>query len=127
MGGEVGAAAEPVDGPDRVGADEGGGMGEGHIIDSDILRRVFNRIVEDGGEFEVLEFTVGKSNDSPSFARIAASSGGETVDLGEGGGLARALASLPTDEARSRIVAMLVGEIARISPKKTIRFINTFN
>ncbi len=51
---------------------------------------------------------------SPSFARIAASSGGETVDLGEGGGLARALASLPTDEARSRIVAMLVGEIARI-------------
>ncbi|MBL8142207.1 MAG: TIGR00300 family protein [Acidobacteria bacterium] len=43
---------------------------EGHIIDSDILRRVFNRIVEDGGEFEVVEFTVGKSNDAPSFARI---------------------------------------------------------
>ena len=30
---------------------------EGHIIDSDILRRVFSRIVEDGGEFEVVEFT----------------------------------------------------------------------
>ncbi|MBL8139969.1 MAG: TIGR00300 family protein, partial [Acidobacteria bacterium] len=42
---------------------------EGHIIDSDILRRVFNRIVEDGGEFEVVEFSVGKSNDAPSFAR----------------------------------------------------------
>ena len=44
---------------------------EGHIIDSDILRRVFSRIVEGGGEFEVLEFNVGKRNDDPSFARIA--------------------------------------------------------
>jgi lysine-ketoglutarate reductase/saccharopine dehydrogenase-like protein (TIGR00300 family) len=46
---------------------------EGHIIDSDILRRVFSRIVEGGGEFEVVEFTVGKHNDEPSFARIAVS------------------------------------------------------
>ena len=44
---------------------------EGHIIDSDILRRVFSRIVEGGGEFEVVEFNVGKRNVDPSFARIA--------------------------------------------------------
>jgi lysine-ketoglutarate reductase/saccharopine dehydrogenase-like protein (TIGR00300 family) len=44
---------------------------EGHIIDSDILRRVFSRIVEDGGEFEVLEFRVGKRNEDPSFARLS--------------------------------------------------------
>ena len=42
---------------------------EGHLIDSDILRKVFDRIVEEGGEFEVLEFRVGKTNDEPSFAR----------------------------------------------------------
>lgn len=44
---------------------------EGHIIDSDILRRVFTRIVEEGGEFEVVEFRVGKSNEDPSFAELA--------------------------------------------------------
>jgi len=44
---------------------------EGHLIDSDILRRAFARIVEEGGEFEVLEFRVGKTNDEPSFARLA--------------------------------------------------------
>jgi len=46
---------------------------EGHIIDSDILRRVFTRIVEDGGEFEVVEFRVGKRNEDASFARLAVS------------------------------------------------------
>ena len=36
---------------------------EGHLIDSDILRRAMSRIVEEGGEFEVEEFKVGKTND----------------------------------------------------------------
>jgi len=44
---------------------------EGHLIDSDILRKAFARIVEDGGEFEVLEFKVGKTNEDPSFARLS--------------------------------------------------------
>src|SRR5438046_3618640 len=44
---------------------------EGHLIDSDILRRVFARVVEGGGEFEVLEFKVGRTNLEPSFTRIA--------------------------------------------------------
>jgi len=43
---------------------------EGHLIDSDIMRRVFDRVVEEGGEFEVLEFRVGRTNDEPSTARI---------------------------------------------------------
>jgi len=43
---------------------------EGHLIDSDIMRRVFDRVVEDGGEFEVLEFRVGRTNEEGSFARI---------------------------------------------------------
>lgn len=46
---------------------------EGHIIDSDILRRVFSRVVEEGGEFEVVDFRVGKRNEDPSFARLAVS------------------------------------------------------
>jgi lysine-ketoglutarate reductase/saccharopine dehydrogenase-like protein (TIGR00300 family) len=41
---------------------------EGHLIDSDVLRRAFNRIVEDGGQFEVTEFRVGKTNAEPSRA-----------------------------------------------------------
>jgi lysine-ketoglutarate reductase/saccharopine dehydrogenase-like protein (TIGR00300 family) len=44
---------------------------EGHLIDSDILRKAFARVVEGGGDFEVLEFRVGKTNDSPSFIRLA--------------------------------------------------------
>jgi lysine-ketoglutarate reductase/saccharopine dehydrogenase-like protein (TIGR00300 family) len=43
---------------------------EGHLIDSDIMRRVFDRVVEEGGEFEVQEFRVGRTNEQPSFARV---------------------------------------------------------
>ena len=44
---------------------------EGHLIDSDILRKAFGRIVEGGGEFEVQEFRVGKTNQETSFVRLA--------------------------------------------------------
>ena len=37
---------------------------EGHLIDSDILRKAMARIVEEGGSFEVEEFRVGKTNPS---------------------------------------------------------------
>ena len=54
---------------------------EGHLIDSDIMRRVFDKVVEDGGEFEVIEFRVGRKNDEPSFARIAVRAGDpQTLD-----------------------------------------------
>jgi lysine-ketoglutarate reductase/saccharopine dehydrogenase-like protein (TIGR00300 family) len=46
---------------------------EGHLIDSDILRKAFGRVVEEGGQFEVQEFRVGKTNDDPSFLRLAVS------------------------------------------------------
>src|SRR5262245_61556906 len=46
---------------------------EGHLIDSDILRRAFGRIVQEGGEFEVLEFRVGKTNEDASFTRLSVS------------------------------------------------------
>ena len=46
---------------------------EGHLIDSDILRRAMSRIVEEGGQFEVEEFRVGKTNADASFVRLAVS------------------------------------------------------
>ncbi|MGC8850320.1 MAG: hypothetical protein ACP5QI_07595, partial [Candidatus Bathyarchaeia archaeon] len=33
---------------------------EGHLIDSMILTRIFDRIMDLGGEFEVKEFTIGR-------------------------------------------------------------------
>jgi lysine-ketoglutarate reductase/saccharopine dehydrogenase-like protein (TIGR00300 family) len=54
---------------------------EGHLIDSDILRRVMARVVEEGGAFEILEFRVGRRNDDPSFARLQVSApDSETLD-----------------------------------------------
>ncbi len=44
---------------------------EGHLIDSDILRKAFARIVEGGGEFEVLEARIGATNQDPSFAVLS--------------------------------------------------------
>jgi lysine-ketoglutarate reductase/saccharopine dehydrogenase-like protein (TIGR00300 family) len=46
---------------------------QGHIIDSDILRKVFDRVIEEGGAFDVLEFRVGRSNEEESFARLSVS------------------------------------------------------
>ncbi len=43
---------------------------KGHIIDSFILPQVFDTIMDLGGEFEVLEFEIGKKKDEPSFTRI---------------------------------------------------------
>jgi lysine-ketoglutarate reductase/saccharopine dehydrogenase-like protein (TIGR00300 family) len=52
---------------------------QGHLIDSDILRRAFARIVEEGGDFDIQEFRVGKTNDDPSFIRLAVSAAAPDV------------------------------------------------
>lgn len=43
---------------------------KGHIIDSLILPKVFDTIMDMGGEFEVLQFEIGKRKTEPSYARI---------------------------------------------------------
>src|SRR6478736_6397209 len=43
---------------------------EGHIIDSYVLPRVWDRIMDRGGEFELLEIRVGKTKEETSFARM---------------------------------------------------------
>jgi lysine-ketoglutarate reductase/saccharopine dehydrogenase-like protein (TIGR00300 family) len=43
---------------------------KGHIIDSFILPKVFDTIMDLEGEFEVLQFEIGKHKTDPSYARI---------------------------------------------------------
>ncbi|MFA7198015.1 MAG: TIGR00300 family protein [Methanoculleus sp.] len=43
---------------------------EGHIIDSGVMTLVFDRIMDMGGEFEILTFDVGKLKTDTSYARL---------------------------------------------------------
>jgi lysine-ketoglutarate reductase/saccharopine dehydrogenase-like protein (TIGR00300 family) len=43
---------------------------EGHIIDSGIMTRIFDKIMDMGGNFEILEFEVGKKKTDPSYAHL---------------------------------------------------------
>lgn len=43
---------------------------EGHLIDSLILAKVLDRIVELGGDFDILEFRVGKTNVDKSYSKL---------------------------------------------------------
>ncbi len=46
---------------------------EGHIIDSGIMTLVFDKIMDMGGEFEILTFDVGKQKTDTSYARLRVS------------------------------------------------------
>lgn len=52
---------------------------EGHLIDSQLLARIFDKIVERGGAYEVEEFHIGRTNDEPSRARLVVSAPDERV------------------------------------------------
>ena len=43
---------------------------EGHIIDSNILSKVLDKIISMGGDFEIEKLEVGKTNEDKSYARI---------------------------------------------------------
>ncbi len=43
---------------------------QGHLIDSMILTKIFDTIMDLKGEFEVLEFRIGKAKSDPSYARL---------------------------------------------------------
>lgn len=42
----------------------------GHIIDSGIMTRVFDKIMDMGGNFEIIVFNVGKKKTDPSYAKL---------------------------------------------------------
>jgi lysine-ketoglutarate reductase/saccharopine dehydrogenase-like protein (TIGR00300 family) len=50
---------------------------EGHIIDSLLLPRVLDDILERGGEYRILRFRVGREKDDPSLALIRVGAAGE--------------------------------------------------
>lgn len=43
---------------------------QGHLIDSHIMERIFDSVVEYGGRFEVEHFSIGKTNSEPSSLRL---------------------------------------------------------
>ena len=43
---------------------------KGHLIDSMILTRIFDKIMDLKGDFQVLEFNVGKKKKESSYARL---------------------------------------------------------
>ncbi|MBV8073288.1 MAG: TIGR00300 family protein [Acidobacteriaceae bacterium] len=42
----------------------------GHLIDSHIMERIFDTVVEFGGRFQVEQFTIGRTNSDPSHLRL---------------------------------------------------------
>ncbi|MEX2681936.1 MAG: TIGR00300 family protein [Candidatus Sigynarchaeota archaeon] len=48
---------------------------EGHLIDSLVLAKILDKIVELGGDFEILDFVIGKTNKDQSRARILIKAG----------------------------------------------------
>ena len=42
----------------------------GHLIDSMILTKIFDKIMNHGGEFEILDLTVGKKKKDSSYAKL---------------------------------------------------------
>ncbi|MBL8861703.1 MAG: TIGR00300 family protein [Planctomycetes bacterium] len=43
---------------------------EGHLIDSRLLQQIFDKIIERGAAYEVLEFRIGTTNEDPSYAKL---------------------------------------------------------
>ncbi len=52
----------------------------GHIIDSLILPRALDEIVEASAEYRILQIDVGKTNEDPSFARIEVTADPDTLE-----------------------------------------------
>ena len=43
---------------------------EGHLIDSQLLNSIFDKVIERGGKFEVLEFDIGRTNEEFSHLKL---------------------------------------------------------
>ncbi len=52
----------------------------GHIIDSLILAKILDAIVESGADYEMLDVSIGKTNKDTSSARIAVTAGADVLD-----------------------------------------------
>ena len=52
---------------------------EGHLVDSQLLKAIFDRVIERGGEFEVLHFELGRTNEDISRITLKVSAGDPTT------------------------------------------------
>src|ERR1700761_4969814 len=48
---------------------------QGHLVDSHIMERIFDSVVEFGGRFEVQHFAIGRTNSDPSSLRLRIEAG----------------------------------------------------
>ena len=46
---------------------------QGHLIDSQLLNTIFDTVIERGGQFEVLHFEIGRTNDDFSQLKLKVS------------------------------------------------------
>lgn len=53
----------------------------GHIVDSLILAKILDAIIDAGADYEMLDVSIGKTNKDTSSARIAVTAAGDTLDL----------------------------------------------
>ncbi|HEY1217236.1 MAG TPA: hypothetical protein VGE93_26715, partial [Bryobacteraceae bacterium] len=63
---------------------------QGHLVDSHIMERIFDAVVEFGGRFEVEQFSIGRTNSDPSSLRLrvqASSEGAWTRKRSDDGSL----------------------------------------
>lgn len=60
---------------------------DGHLVDSQILSKIFDRVIASGSEFEVVQFTLGKTNEDFSHLELRVSANSPQI-------LARALEEL---------------------------------
>jgi lysine-ketoglutarate reductase/saccharopine dehydrogenase-like protein (TIGR00300 family) len=52
---------------------------EGHLIDSQLLNLIFDKVIERGGSFEVLHFDIGRTNEDFSHLKLKVAASGETA------------------------------------------------
>jgi lysine-ketoglutarate reductase/saccharopine dehydrogenase-like protein (TIGR00300 family) len=52
---------------------------EGHIIDSGIMTKIFDKVMDMGGNFEILVFDVGKKKTDPSYARLRVNASSDEI------------------------------------------------
>jgi len=51
---------------------------EGHLIDSNLMRQIFDTIIADGGSYDILEFNIGKNNNEVSQTKLKIKANNQT-------------------------------------------------
>src|SRR5689334_6822804 len=52
---------------------------EGHLVDSQLLNLIFDKVIERGGSFEVLEFEIGRTNEDFSHLKLKVTAASDPV------------------------------------------------